>query len=491
MSVLIEIATVGYACGVERMSENVYLALDLGASSGRAILGYFDSGRMRMEEVHRFRTPTITEGKRLYWDLASVWEGLQEGLNRAVAKAPKLRSLSVDSWGVDYVPLDAYLRPLRRAHLYRDSRTQDMAEIADERMPRDDLYACTGVMPLSINTLYQVLADQQHTPELFRQTYSRLLIADYFNWRFCGRPVAEVSLASTTQLLDPGLLDWSRPAMDVMGIDVTTWPKVVPSGTILGPLEPADSVIAVIAGCSHDTACAVAAAPAEADSNWAFLSSGTWSLLGAECGAPVRTSAAGAAGFTNEVGFGGTIRLLKNLTGLWVLQECEREWRTAGQQFTYDTLIEEAAAASSLGYTIDFCEPTFTAPGDMIGRIAKWCRGNGAVVPADRGACVRLIFESLAEMYRATLKNLEALLGCSYAVLHTVGGGSRNALLNQWTADRCKCKVVAGPAEATALGNLLVQAHTMGDIPAGETIRSIAARSVSTETFSPNRSDGS
>ena len=473
------------------MSEPAYLAFDLGASSGRAILGHLEGGRMRMEEVYRFRTPTITEDERLYWDLASVWEDMQEGLRRAVANAPNLRSLSVDSWGVDYVPLDAHLRPLRRAHLYRDSRTQGMEQIADGRMAREDLYASTGIMPLSINTLYQVLADQQHTPELFRQTYSRLLIADYFNWRFCGRPVSEVSLASTTQLLDPSLLDWSRPAMDAMGIDVTTWPKVVHSGTILGPLEPAESVIAVIAGCSHDTACAVAAVPADPDSSWAFVSSGTWSLLGAECAAPVRNREASASGFTNEVGFGGTIRLLKNLTGLWVLQECEREWRAAGHEFTYDTLIEEAMAASSLGYTIDFNEPAFTAPGGMIGRIAQWCRRNGAVVPAGRGGYVRLIFESLAEMYRATLNNLEALLGVSFDVLHTVGGGSRNALLNQWTADRCNCRVVAGPAEATALGNLLVQVCAMGDLPTGETLRSVAARSASTETFWPSRSGGS
>lgn len=473
------------------MSATSYLAFDLGASSGRAILGQFDGGRMRMEEVYRFCTPTIVEGERLYWDLASVWDAMQEGLKRALAKAANLRSLSVDSWGVDYVPLDAHLRPLRRAHVYRDSRTQDIARIADERISPEALYACTGIMPLSINTLFQVLADQHQTPELYRKTYSRLLIADYFNWRFCGRPVAEVSLASTTQLLDPGLLDWSRVAMEAMGLDVVTWPKVVPSGTILGPVEPADSVIAVIAGCSHDTACAVAAVPTDPSSNWAFLSSGTWSLLGTERADPVRSEEARMSGFTNEVGFGGTIRLLKNLTGLWVLQECEREWRMAGHQFTYDTLIQEAAAAARPGFTIDFSEPVFIAPGGMCSRIRRRCREIGVAAPDSQGAFARLIFESLAEMYRSTLERLETLLCIQFDVLHTVGGGSRNALLNQWTADRCQRKVIAGPAEATALGNLLVQAHTMGDIPASETIRSVAARSASTETFLPNQSGGS
>ena len=470
------------------MSDKTYLAFDLGASSGRAILGRLDGGCIQMEEVYRFSTPTITEGERLYWDLDSVWDDLQEGLKRALAKEATLRSLSVDSWGVDYVPLDSHLRPLRRAHVYRDSRTTGMDQVADLRLAPEAQYANTGIMPLHINTLYQVLADQQLTPNLFRQTYSRLLIADYFNYRFCGRPVAEVSLASTTQLLDPGTMSWSASTMGAMGIDQVTWPKVVPSGTILGPVEPSESVIAVIAGCSHDTASAVAAIPADSNSNWAFLSSGTWSLLGAERSMPVRTEAARAAGFTNEVGFGATIRLLKNLTGLWVLQECERQWRAFGQEFTYERLVEEAKAALSMGHTIDFNDAVFAAPGDVPARITQWCQGRGLAEPNSRGEFVRLIYESLADMYRVTLADLEALLGYSVEVIHIVGGGSRNALLNQWTADSCQRRVIAGPAEATALGNLLVQAYAMGDIPTGETVRSVAARSVDTNTFWPTQS---
>lgn len=473
------------------MSTKTYLAFDLGASSGRAIVGHFDGGSMRMEEIYRFDTPMVADGERLYWDLASVWDSLQEGLKHALAQVNSLRSLSVDSWGVDYVPLDANMRPLRRAHVYRDTRTMGMDELADTRMAREELYALTGIKPLSINTLYQVLADEQLTPDLFRNTFARLMVADYFNWRFCGHPVAEVSLASTTQLLDPHTMNWSRPAMRALGIDAVTWPRVVPSGTVLGPVEPADTVIAVIAGCSHDTACAVAAVPADIEKNWAFISSGTWSLLGAECKEPACTEAARAAGFTNEVGFGGTIRLLKNLTGLWVLQECEREWRAASQQFTYDILIREATAADSSGYTIDFNDSRFTAHGAMVARIEQWCREEGVVAPDNRGGVVRLILESLAEMYRSTLGRLEDVLGERMDVIHTVGGGSRNALLNQWTADRCQRPVVAGPAEATALGNLLVQVHAMGDIPAGETIRSIAARSATTKTYLPNQSGGS
>ena len=468
-----------------------YLAFDLGASTGRAVLGRFDGRRMEMEDVYRFKTPMVIEGERLYWDLEFVWGALQEGLSRALTEEPQLRSLSVDSWGVDYVPLDQHMMPLRRAHVYRDPRVRDMEAVACERIASEALYGATGIMPLSINTLYQVLADEQLTPGLYKRTFSRLLIADYFNWRFCGRPVTEVSLGSTTQLLDPVTMDWSRHAMKALGIDPVTWPGIVPSGTVLGPVHSADNVVAVIAGCSHDTACAVAAVPADPSTNWVFLSSGTWSLLGVERRTPMCTEAARNAGFTNEVGFDCTIRLLKNMTGLWVLQECEREWRTAGMQFTYDTLLSEAEAADPIDYPIDFNDTRFTIPGSMCDRIADWCIENGAPVPGSRGDYVRRILESLAEMYRSTLISLEQLLDTSFDVLHVVGGGSHNTLLNQWTANRCQRRVIAGPAEATALGNLLVQAHAMGDIPPEQTLRSIAARSSEQEVYWPNSSGGS
>ncbi len=467
-----------------------YLAFDLGASSGRAILGRFDGQRITMHEVHRFATPTIVEGERLYWNLEEVWTALQEGLRRALAVEPDLRSLSIDSWGVDYVPMDRAMAPLRRAHVYRDPRTNGMEAVARALITEDALYGATGIRSLFINTLFQVLADRELTPAVFDNTRCRLLVADYFNWRFCGHPTAEVSLASTTQLLDPVTQDWSVAVMRTLGIDPETWPGVVPSGTVLGPVDWAQNVM-VIAGCSHDTACAVAAVPVVEETSWAYLSSGTWSLLGVEQRVPLCTPAARAAGFTNEIGYGGTIRLLKNLTGLWVLQECERVWREAGQSFDYDTLLHEAESAKPVSTFIDFNEPVFSTRGDMPRRIANWCIANGAAVPEDRGAYVRLILESLAEMYRTTLADLESLLGKEVKVLHVVGGGSRNTLLNQWTANRCRCNVIAGPAEATALGNLLVQASTMGDLPAGTSLRMVAARSADLKTFRPTQSAGS
>ena len=465
-----------------------HLAIDLGASSGRAVLGQLDGSRMQMREIHRFPTPLVIEGERLYWDLDAVWLELQEALRRA----PNVRSLSVDSWGVDYVPLDAEMRPVRRAHCYRDPRTQGMEAEAERRVTASEQYAFTGVRGLSINTLYQVMADQTLTPDQYARTSCRLLVADYFNYRFCARPVAEASLASTTQLFDPRTRQWTTEFMRRMGLSPETWPLAVASGTRLGPMRLGehplglDAQVEVIAGCSHDTACAVAAVPAEEGGDcWAYLSSGTWSLLGVELTDPMLTETARLAGFTNEVGLGGTIRLLKNMTGLWVLQECERAWRLAGETFDYDTLWAEARRAAPVEGFVDLNEGRFTARGDMPTRLRAYCREHGIQEPTSRGAVVRLILTSLAETYRACLRQLEGLLGRSIQVLHVVGGGSRNALLNQWTADACGCTVVAGPAEATALGNLLVQACAMGALPTGVSLREVAAQSCQLHVYEP------
>ena len=472
-----------------------YLAFDLGASSGRAMLGRFDGRRMAMEALHRFPTPLVEDGERLYWDLEAMWPELLEGLRRACEAAPHLRSLSVDSWGVDYVPLDAEGRPLRKAYCYRDPRTQGMIEKAEERVPAADLYAATGIQFIAINTLYQVLADQEREPNLFTRTANRLMIADYFNYRFSGRAVAEVSLASTTQLYDPQHETWATDVMQRFDIPPESWPEIAPSATRLGPVQSkirnsfgnlaiSQSKIETVAGCSHDTACAVAAVPAGAGGRpWAYLSSGTWSLLGAELPEPLLTDAARRAGFTNEVGVGGSIRFLKNLTGLWVLQECEREWKAAGETVDYDTLLDEAEAAQFGDGFVDLNEARFGLRGGMLQKLDAYCREHGLAVPSTRGAVVRLILESLAEAYRQTLRVLEDLLGHRIEVLHIVGGGARNALLCQWTADACRCRVVAGPAEATALGNLLVQSRAMGDLPEGTSIRDVVRASCALQVF--------
>ena len=466
------------------MKSRAYLAFDLGASSGRAVLGRFDGHRIDTTEVHRFPTPLVEDGERLFWDLEAVWDELQKGLRLARSIAPDLRSLSVASWGVDYVPLGSDMQPLRRAHCYRDPRTDGMIEYAEARIDADEFYGITGITPLSINTLCQVLADQVHTHDLFERTACRLLVADYFNYRFSRCAVAEVSLASTTQLYAPKRKGWASDAMRRLEIAEASWPDIVPSGTRLGPVITHESV-ETVAGCSHDTAAAVAAVPASDDAFWGYISSGTWSLLGVELDHPIMTKAARAVGFTNEIGFGGTVRFLKNLIGLWVLQECEREWKNEGQEIDYATLLREADEAPDVQGFIDLDDRPFTLRGNMLEKIRTWCGANGVDIPRSRGATVRLILKSLAEKYRQSVRLLEGVLGRSIEVLHVVGGGSKNALLCQWTADRCGCPVVAGPAEATALGNLLVQVHAMDDMPPGMSIRDVVRQSCELHRFEP------
>lgn len=469
------------------MSSPSYLAFDLGASSSRGVLGTLEGDVLRLDEVHRFPTPIIDTGDHLFWDLDSIWDELQAGLRKAREVAPDLRALSVDSWGVDYVPLDADGTPLRLPFCYRDPRTSGLMEKAVTILSAEKIYSTTGIQFLPLNTLYQLLADQQHDAAALARVHRHLTIADFFNYRFCGRAVIETSLASTTQLMDVHARTWSEPLMTAFGLDPAQWPEVVPSATRLGPALDAQQV-AVIATCSHDTACAVAATPAaRGRDDWAYISCGTWSLLGVELAEPLLTTAARQAGFTNEAGLDGTIRFLKNLTGLWPLQECARAWEETGP-IRWEELVAEARAARPPAAPVDLDDPRFLARGDMEQRLKDYCHERGQAVPETRGELVRLILESISESYRRCLLDLQRLTGRTLGVVHLIGGGAQNALLCELTAAACGLPVVAGPAEATALGNLLIQARTMGDLPEGVTIRDLAARSSGLQTFEPGSS---
>lgn len=459
-----------------------HLAFDLGASSGRAILGRLDGARLALEEVHRFTTPLREEEGRLYWDLAALRGEIEAGMAAALAHAPDLASVSADSWGVDYAPLGADGAPLRDAWCYRDPRVAGFMARAFEAAPREAIYAATGIQFMEFNTLYQVLADLAFEPERVRATRTRVMMADYANMLLGGRVVAERSLASTTQLLDVHTGDWDAALMQRLGIDPAAWPPVVAPGTVIGRTPTG---AAVVAGLSHDTAAAVAAVPAAPGAPWAYLSCGTWSLLGIEETGPVLTEKAQIAGFTNEAGFGGTVRFLKNLTGLWVLQECEREWQAEGETHTYRELVREAAEAPSIGKVVNLNDARFSYRGEMQQKLRAYCREYAIAPPETRGALVRLILDSMAEGHRAALRELESLIGYEIEALHIVGGGAQNDLLCRLTADACGCKVVAGPAEATAMGNLLIQAHTMGDLPEGMSIRDVVRASVPLKTYEP------
>ena len=466
-----------------------FLAVDLGASSGRALLGTLRDGRMEMEAVHRFETPMVEDGNRLYWDLEALEAEVETGVQKGLDAVPALRSVSVDSWAVDTVPLDGDGQPLRDPYCYRDPRTQTVMDDVLTAELRTEIYDTTGIQFLPINTLYQVLADQRMEPELVERTALRLPIADYLHYRLCGEAVAERSMASTTQLLDVRTGDWATGLMARLGIDPDTWPRVVPPATRLGPLrvpEVADGdPPTVVAGCTHDTACAVAATPADPDGPpWAYISCGTWSLLGVERAAPLLTDAAREADFTNELGLDGTVRFLKNLTGLWVLQECERAWAAEGPDVDYDTLQREARAADPQG-TIDLDDPRFLERGQMPQKIEAYCREHDQPVPSTRGEIARLMLESLATDYRDKLELLETVLDEAIEIVHLMGGGSRNELLCQWTADATGRRVVAGPAEATALGNLLIQARAMDGLPDGTPLRDVVRASTPLRTYEP------
>jgi rhamnulokinase len=470
-----------------------YLAIDLGASSGRAVLGTLDGDRMETREVHRFRTPLVEEGEHLYWDAEALWEEVRAGLARALEVAPALRSVSVDSWAVDYVPLGADGAALRRPYAYRDQRTRGRLEQLFRRIRPESLYAVTGIQFLPFNTLPQVVADLADEPETVARTATRLLIADWVLYRLSGAAVAERTIASTTQLYDVHAGAWADAVIRAVGDDPARWPRLVAPGTTLGSVRPdalpagAPHAPAVVATCSHDTAAAVAAVPADAATSWAYVSSGTWSLVGAELPSPVLGPAAMAAGFTNEVGLDGTIRFLKNRTGMWVLEECVREWGEAGERPTWAALFAEAGAAAGGGAPVDLNAPPFGERGGMVAKLDAACRALGAPVPETRAALVRLVLDSLADSYRRTLDELDGLTGRRTEVVHVVGGGARNDLLNQLTADACGRRVVAGPDEATVLGNLLAQARALGDLPPGVSVRDAARSSTRVTEYLPRR----
>jgi rhamnulokinase len=524
-----------------------YLAFDLGASSGRAVIGRLRrGGRMETEEVHRFDTPVIEE-ERLFWGIEALWDELQIGLQKALDAEPDIESLSVDSWACDYVPLGADDRPLRNPYSYRDERTFGWMDRAFETVSPADIFDATGIQFLPFNTLYQLLADRDGEPDVFDATRRRLTIAEYVLWRFGGRPAIERSMASTTQLADPHRVEWNEDLMHRFALTTDAWPEIVPPGTSIGELRVSNdefagdafanrqspianrhperergstpgvrperqrgadrssprggstpgvqSPIDIVAGLSHDTACAVAAVPAEGGSeNWAYVSSGTWSLLGVERSAPILTDEAREAGFTNEAGLGGTTRFLKNLTGLWPLQECVREWREAGEDVSYDALFAEAEAIGPAEAEIDLEDERFLPRGGMEKRVKDYCRETGQPVPESRAALARAIVEGIAASYDRALDQLERLTGQSVDVLHVVGGGSKVGLLCRLAAEATGCRVVAGPAEATALGNLLVQADAAGALAADGTaesasvsarVRAAARRSARTTSYEP------
>ena len=462
-------------------AETAFLAVDLGAESGRAVLGRFDGGRMTLEEVHRFPNVPVRLPDGLHWDVLRIVEEAKAGIARASSEAGQMESLGVDSWGVDFGLLDRDGCLIANPYHYRDARTEGMEERAFGRMPKEEIYETTGVQFMPINTLYQLLA-MEGSP-LLQAARTLLLTPDLLGYWLTGERACESTIASTTQLCDARSGGWARDVLEKMRLPGHIFGEIVPPGTQLGPLLPevaeetgAKGGLPVTAVASHDTASAVVAVPAEGE-NFAYISSGTWSLVGVELPRPAIAPEGMRANFTNEGGFGGTTRFLKNVMGLWLLQECRRTWAREGREYSYEELTRLAQAAPAGGPLLDPDHPSFLPPGDMPGRIRRFCRATGQGRPGEPGEVARCVIESLALKYRWSLERAEEITGRRVEVVHVVGGGVRNTLLCQLTADATRRPVRAGPVEATALGNLMVQAYARGHLGSLEEIRAAVRRS--------------
>lgn len=449
---------------------NSYIAFDLGAESGRVISGRFDGERLALEEIHRFPTGPVRIGNSLFWDVMRFWSEIRTGLAMAAClENASLASLGVDTWGVDFALLDAQDGLIGNPYHYRDSRTNGMLQVAFRKISKNKLYEQTGNQFLELNTLFQLLSMVEAGSPAIQSARTFLMVPDLFNFWLCGRKVNEFTNTTTTQCYNPRKAGWAVDVLDLFGIQSGMFGEVVQPSTQLAPLHSWVAngarcrAVPVVAVASHDTASAIAAIPAEGQ-DWIFISSGTWSLMGVVLEQPRINSEALAYDFTNEGGLNGNYSYLKNITGLWLLQECRRQWEHAGRKLSYDDLTQLADRAPALESLIDPSDPRFIASGDMIPRIQAFCAETGQSIPQTQGEIVRCILQSIAMEYCWVAAKLQDQFNRRFPLIHIIGGGSRNSLLNQFTANATGCKVVAGPVEATALGNILSQALALGDI---------------------------
>ncbi len=478
-----------------------YLAIDLGASSGRVMLGQLlgapGERRIQLSELHRFPNFPVQVMGHVYWDVLRLWHEVQVGLARYAAgyDAP-LAGIGIDTWAVDFALLDPNGQLLGNPHHYRDRRTEGIPEHVDARISPQRLYSQTGIQRLPINTLYQLVSMRQSGDVHLDVAKTMLLIPDLFHYWLTGRAVAEYTNATTTQFFDARQRRWAMEIFRELDLPEVILPPVVAPGTVLGELLPEvreraglKGAVQVIATATHDTASAVAAVPG-LDERSVYISSGTWSLMGIEAREPVLTERAQELNFTNEGGVGETIRFLRNVSGLWLLQECQRRWEREGRAHSWAELVDMAEAAPPLRSIVDPDAPDFLNPPDMQAAIEAYCGRTGQPQPRSVGEVVRCCLESLALKYRWVLARLEELTGRGLDTVRVVGGGSQNQLLCRLTADACERRVVAGPVEATALGNVMVQAIATGHLRDVAEGRMAVAASVEQTTFLPRPADG-
>ena len=472
-----------------------YLAFDLGASSGRAILGTLDHQKITLEELHRFENGGTEINGGLFWNIVGLFQELKTGLKEALKKTKKLDGIAIDTWGVDYCLLDKHGFLTGLPHHYRDPRTDHIMPWTFNKISAEKIYQSTGIQFMSLNTIFQLAKSVENEDPELKIADKLLFMPNALTWLFCGNCSAEYSIASTSQLYNPITKDWAWDIMDAIGIPKNIFPKIAPSCTPAGTLLPSlqkelkCGPLPVILIGSHDTASAVAAVPADNSKKWAYLSSGTWSLLGVERDKPILSEKAQKANYTNEGGVGNKIRFLKNIMGLWLIQECRNEWIRQGHSFSFGELVTMAEKAEPFFAYINPNDDTFLPPGDMPQRIADFCKKTGQKPPQTPGQIIRIIIESLALFYRHTINELEDILNDKLEVLHLVGGGCQNELLNQFTANACNLPVITGPIEATALGNIAGQALATGDISSLQEARAIIGNSTNNKTYTPEKKE--
>jgi rhamnulokinase len=476
------------------MSNKVYLAIDVGAESGRLIAGIWNGRKIRLEEIHRFANGPVVLGETIRWDVLRLWSEIQIGLALAGKKFGKqIVSVGADTWGVDFVLLNKQGEILGQPYHYRDARTNGLMAEAFKKVSRSEIFAQSGLQFMELNSLYQLLAWQKQSPEILEAADTLLFMPDFFHWCLCGAKRAEFTIASTSQFVHPLRRNWSLPLLKKLGLPAHFLPEIVPPGTELGVIRNAlaDRTglagVKVIAPPSHDTASAVAGVPTASTgkADWAYISSGTWSLMGVEVKQAALSPRALELNMTNEGGLDGTYRLMKNIMGLWLVQQCKRSFDAAGRNHDYTQLVQLAARTKPLRSLVNLNDPRFLNPPDMPKAIQEFCRETKQPVPKTDGELIRCCYESLALKYRETLDSLEELTGNKIEVIHIVGGGSQSKILNQFTADACQRPVVAGPVEATAIGNLLTQVRASGELGSLAEMREVVRKSSVVEHYEP------
>lgn len=469
------------------------LAFDFGASSGRAIIGCFDGDKITLEEVHRFSNGPVSVGGTVYWDVLRLFYEIKQGIIKAKI-AGGFDSIGIDTWGVDFGLIDSEGKLMENPVHYRDARTSGLVDEAFKTMPKEKLYGITGIQFMELNTLFQLISLKKYRPWMLERADKMLFMPDLFGYMLTGKMCAEYSIASTSQLIDLDKRTWSKEILDAFGIKESVFAPLVQPGTVLGELskeiceECGVDPVPVISVCGHDTQSAITSVPCE-DGDFAFLSSGTWSLFGTELDKPIVNETSMNINITNEGGFDGSTGFLKNIIGLWLIQESRRQWKREGKEYSYADLEKLALAAEPFKCFIDPDAPEFVPHGNIPERVREFCRKTGQYVPETVGEIMRCIYESLAMKYRLTFEKLRECTERDYPVIHVIGGGTKDGLLCQMTANSCDRTVKAGPIEATVMGNVAVQLMSDGSVKNIGQARKIVAESSELKTFEPKDTD--